>query len=65
MNLIEKSDEDGKFQSYRLRPRLGVDPREAIFNLARDRGWTLRELHREPVTLEEAFLEIVGEQAEK
>ncbi len=51
------------FRRYRLRPRRGQDPRQAIFQLARQRGWTLRELYREQVTLEEAFLEIVGKPA--
>jgi len=48
------------YRAYRLRPCRGRDPREAIFALARKESWTLRELHREDVPLEEAFLEIVG-----
>ena len=50
----------GEFHRYVLRPHQGLDPRAAIFALVRDRGWNLRELHQKPVTLEEAFLEIVG-----
>ncbi len=50
---------------FRLWPVRGKDPREAIFALVRDRGWSLRELHREPVSLEDAFLEIVGGEARK
>ncbi len=57
-----EGDRDGR-RTYRVRPRRGRDPREAIFRLAAERGWTLRELHREEVTLEEAFLEIVGRPA--
>jgi ABC-2 type transport system ATP-binding protein len=31
------------------------DPRETLFRLARDRGWPLRELHRERHSLEDLF----------
>ncbi len=49
------------YRAYRVQPRKGRDPREALFRLASGHDWSLRELHREPVTLEEAFLAIVGE----
>jgi ABC-2 type transport system ATP-binding protein len=51
----------GGFSGFTIRPRHGSDPREAVFRLARDRGWRLRELTQRPVSLEEVFLEIVGE----
>ena len=40
--------------------RAGEDLREAVFAAARDRGWFLRELRRETLTLEEIFVEAVG-----
>ncbi len=36
------------------------DLREAVFRAVAERGWDLRELRRETVTLEDAFVEIVG-----
>jgi ABC-2 type transport system ATP-binding protein len=53
------------YHTFRLSPRRDQDPRQAVFELVRAQGWSLRELHREPVTLEEAFLEIIGAEEEK
>jgi ABC-2 type transport system ATP-binding protein len=36
----------------------GKDPREEIFRLAVDKGWTLRELSREAMTLEDVFVRL-------
>lgn len=36
------------------------DVRPAIFNLAKERGWTLYELHQETRSLEEVFRELTG-----
>ncbi len=52
---------NGPFHAFILRPQGDQDLREAVFHLVRDRGWSLRELTRLPVTLEEAFIDIVGE----
>jgi ABC-2 type transport system ATP-binding protein len=46
----------GGFRRVTIEPRGGDDLREAVFALARDRGWRLRELRRESVSLEEAFV---------
>jgi ABC-2 type transport system ATP-binding protein len=54
-------DDSGRaFSAFRLRARRGRDPRVAVAQLCRRSAWELRELHREEVTLEEAFLEVVG-----
>jgi hypothetical protein len=37
-----------------------VDPREALFDLAKERGWRLRDLHREELTLEQIFRALTG-----
>lgn len=50
----------GEFHRFLLRPKPGRDPRVAVFLLAREKGWTMRELRREPIPLEEAFLDIVS-----
>lgn len=62
---VDDPAEDGqtpeqRFRRYVLRPHHGRDPRSAVFALVRDHDWNLRELHHQPPTLEEAFLEIVG-----
>jgi ABC-2 type transport system ATP-binding protein len=36
----------------------GKDPREEIFRLAVEKGWTLRELSREAMTLEDVFVRL-------
>jgi ABC-2 type transport system ATP-binding protein len=46
------------FASYVLHGAEGADPREEVFRLAVEKGWTLRELRTERRTLEEIFLEI-------
>ena len=46
-----------------VRPHPGSDPRERISNLLAQRGWPLRELRRERVTLEDLFARItMGEE---
>ncbi|MBN2490756.1 MAG: ATP-binding cassette domain-containing protein [Planctomycetes bacterium] len=42
-----------------------TDLREAIFALARERGWRLRELHREDLSLEQIFRAVTGADAGK
>ena len=47
--------------AYRVRPlgsSNGVDLRPAIYDLARDAGWPLKELRREVRTLEAVFNEL-------
>ena len=43
---------------YRLRGSRGVDLRAGVYELARQRNWPLRELHREARTLEAVFSEL-------
>ncbi len=62
---FEPAAEPGEkhYSVFTIRPRAGSDAREPVFRLARDRGWRLRELTRVPMSLEDIFLEIVGEGA--
>ncbi len=53
-------DSNRTSHSFRVWPKKGKDPREAIFQMVKSNNWTLLELHRESVSLEEVFLEIVG-----
>ena len=48
---------EGSFQRWRLEAEAGADPREAIFRLAVEKGWTLRELRVDRRTLEDIFME--------
>jgi ABC-2 type transport system ATP-binding protein len=43
---------------FSLRVESGADVREEVFRLARDRGWTVRELSQRKATLEDVFVEI-------
>ncbi len=52
--MFATSDGDG----YRVSGADGVDLRPAIFELARDRQWPLRELRRDVRTLESVFNEL-------
>jgi ABC-2 type transport system ATP-binding protein len=42
----------------RLECETGADPREAVFRTAVERGWTLRELARETLSLEDVFVRL-------
>ena len=52
------SENDGDWKLFALRVESGVDVREEVFRLARDRHWTLRELTQRRATLEDVFVEI-------
>jgi ABC-2 type transport system ATP-binding protein len=49
---------DGEFQRCALTPRDGYDLRPAIFALAMERGWTLRELTRSRHSLEDIYVQV-------
>jgi len=55
-----KGSPSGEFTRFAIQPRQGIDPRTAVFELARNRGWILRELARAPLSLEEIFLEVIS-----
>ena len=52
------SASDGEFQRCALTPRDGHDLRPAIFALARERGWVLRELTRSRHSLEDIYVQV-------
>jgi len=52
------SASDGEFQRCALTPRDGYDLRQAIFALARERGWILRELTRSRHSLEDIYVQV-------
>jgi len=55
---FDVSPMDGLFQRCALTPRAGVDLRPAIYDLARERGWNLRELTRSRYSLEDIYVQV-------
>jgi hypothetical protein len=49
---------DGEFFRCALTPRDGTDLRATIFALARQNGWTLRELTRSRHSLEDIYMQV-------
>lgn len=62
--VIEDS-KDGPWTRYILRVEPGHDVRETVMTLAAERGWKLRELHRQLPTLEDVFVELAASQPVK
>ena len=56
----ESRDLDGRIR-VQLDSSEGTELRPEIFGLARDRGWTLWELHREKASLEQLFRNLTAE----
>lgn len=56
---------DGEFIRCSLTPRDGVDLRPVIFKLARERGWTLRELTRSKHSLEDIYVRVTRRDEEE
>lgn len=54
---VTEKNEDG-WQIFQLRLEAQADPREAIFRLAVERKWEIRELSRLKGTLEDVFVEL-------
>ena len=62
---VDVSAMDGEYHRCSLTPRDGIDLRPLVYDLARQRGWTLRELTRGRHTLEEIFVRVTrGEREE-
>jgi len=55
---VDVSASDGEFQRCALTPNNGYDLRAAIFALARERNWILRELTRSRSSLEDIYVQI-------
>ena len=55
---FDVSPADGEFQRCVLTPRDGYDLRPAIFTLARERGWVVRELTRSRHSLEDIYVQV-------
>lgn len=51
-------DAGGGWAGFTLRIREGGDAREAVYDLARERGWRLRELSSRGISLEDVFVDL-------
>ncbi|HEY3930853.1 MAG TPA: ABC transporter ATP-binding protein [Verrucomicrobiae bacterium] len=58
IDSFDMSQGDGDFQRCVLSPHDGCDLRPLIFALARERGWTLRELTRSRHSLEDIYVQV-------
>lgn len=56
---------EGEFHRCALTARPGVDARALVFDTARSRGWTLRELTRSRHTLEDIFVQVIRSEKEE
>ena len=52
------SPAEGEYSRCALTPRDGLDLRPQIFALARERGWSLRELTRSRHSLEDIYVQV-------
>jgi ABC-2 type transport system ATP-binding protein len=57
---VEAAGRDGGFHTFRLALGSGGEIGEAISDLAREKGWRLRELSRDDRSLEQVFRELTG-----
>ena len=55
---FDVSPSEGEYFRCALTPRDGLDLRPQIFLLARDRGWSLRELTRSRHSLEDIYVQV-------
>ena len=64
VEYFDISAAEGEFHRCALTPRSGVDLRAAIFALARERGWYLRELTRNRHSLEDIYVRVTRPEKE-
>jgi ABC-2 type transport system ATP-binding protein len=55
---VDVSAADGEYSRCSLTPRDGIDLRPVVYDVARERGWKLRELTRGRHTLEDIFIKV-------
>jgi ABC-2 type transport system ATP-binding protein len=65
IEYFDISPAEGEYHRCALTPRNGVDLRVAIFALARERGWYLRELTRSRHTLEDVYVRVTKKEEEE
>jgi hypothetical protein len=58
VSRVEHAGDGGRLQTYRLQLAEDRDIGEAVFQVARERGFSLAELRRDDKTLEQVFREL-------
>jgi len=61
--VSRKGELDG-FTAFEVEGEAGCDVREAIFRLAAERRWTLRELSQVQASLEDVFIHLTTKEQE-
>jgi hypothetical protein len=56
---------DGDFHRCSLTPANGLDLRPRIFSMAKERGWTMRELSRSRHSLEDIYMRVTRPEQEE
>lgn len=64
VEYFDVSPSEGAYHRCALTPREGLDLRERIFALARDRGWSLRELTQNRHSLEDIYVRVTRPEEE-
>ncbi len=62
-SVERKAEASGGYSKYIVKASNGADLAEAMFRVAVDRGWTLNELKRETLSLEDIFLKLTTREA--
>jgi ABC-2 type transport system ATP-binding protein len=55
---VSRQGQDDGYSSYDVETQAGADVREAIFRLAVERCWTIRELSQTHASLEDVFVHL-------
>jgi len=63
VTAVDVAEEPGETR-VRLTCAQGADPREEAFRVAVEKGWVLRELSRETLSLEDVFVRLTRQEAE-
>jgi len=62
---FDVSPAEGEYFRCALTPRDGIDLRPQVFALARERGWSLRELTRSRHSLEDVYVRVTRPEEEE
>ncbi len=58
-------DSQGDWHRLAIASVAGGDVREDVFKMAKDQGWSLREIRRDGATLEDFFVQVTAQQAQR
>jgi len=61
---VQPRERQGEYTTYALEAQPGLDVREAVFRLAVERRWTLRQLTQVQTSLEDVFIHLTTQEQE-